>query len=267
MLSPHTWERQGLQTPSVRGNNRPDHTSNHCEHGAILNEQDTQSEPLSILYRDEHLVAINKPAGLLMHRSSIARDVHVYAIQVVRDQLEVPVYPVHRLDRPTSGVLLFALDSDTQRAVNAVFASHQVEKVYHAVVRGHPIESGSLDYPLSGRDDDRKKPAQTSWKRLGTSEINAPVGRYATARYSLLELRPSTGRWHQLRRHCAHLRYPIIGDTSHGDGRHNRFFRDTLQISGLCLHASSLRIAHPLTEEILHISAPCRSGCLRRAEL
>lgn len=260
MPTPHIWEHLGDPIPFVRVNEQ-------IERGQGLNERNASSEELSILYRDEYLVAINKPAGLLMHRSSIARDVHVFAIQAVRDQLDVPVFPVHRLDRPTSGVLLFALDPDTQRVVNARFASHQVEKTYHAVVRGHPAESGSLDYPLSGRDDDRKKEAQTSWKRLRTTEVNAPVGRYPTARYSLLELRPSTGRWHQLRRHCAHLRHPIIGDTSHGDGRHNRFFRDTLLITGLCLHASSLRMAHPITEAPLHIHAPWPERLIAASEV
>ena len=221
-----------------------------------MSEQRQVCDPLSVLYRDEHLVAVNKPNGLLMHRSTIARDVDLFAIQVVRDQIDQSVYPVHRLDRPTSGVLLFALSPIVQRRVNEQFASHVVQKVYHAVVRGHAPEIGVLDYPLSGRDDERKKPAQTTWVRLQASELNTPVGRYPTARYSLLELKPSTGRWHQLRRHCAHLRHPIIGDTSHGDGRHNRFFRDTLKIPGLCLHASSMSLTHPMSGERLSIQAP-----------
>ncbi len=212
---------------------------------------------LGVLYEDPHLICVDKPPGLLVHRSSIAADVALNALQVLRAQLGRHVYPVHRLDRPTSGALLFALDPETQRAVNDQFAAQAVRKSYLAVARGFVDESGLLEYPLSGRDDDKKREDITGWRRLATAEVQHPVGRYPTARYSAVSLSPRTGRWHQLRRHCAHLRHPIVGDTSHGDGAHNRFFRDVLGLPGLFLHAESIALSHPISGEELCISAPC----------
>ncbi|MGB7216855.1 MAG: tRNA pseudouridine(65) synthase TruC [Gammaproteobacteria bacterium] len=221
---------------------------------------------MDILYRDDTLVAVNKPAGLLVHRSAIDRHETRYALQIVRDQLGRRVYPVHRLDKPTSGILVFALDQDTARRMTKLFAEGAVEKTYLAVVRGYTDEAGTIDYALEEQLDRmtdnkalRDKPAQpavTHYRRLGIAELPFAVGRYPTARYSLLRVSPKTGRKHQIRRHMKHIFHPVVGDTSHGDGRHNAFFRTHFGCRRLLLSATSLAFAHPDTGERLRLEAP-----------
>lgn len=220
---------------------------------------------LEILYQDESMVAINKPSGLLVHRSPIDKHETRFAIQLTRDQIGQRVYPVHRLDKPTSGVLLFALSSEVAALLTQQFTDKTISKTYWAVVRGYTEDSGVVDYALQEQLDkmtDRlvspdKAPqeAVTEYLSLGRSELPYPVGRYQTARYSLVELSPKTGRKHQLRRHMKHIFHPIIGDTSHGDGKQNTFLRDTFGLSRLMLHAKSLQLTHPMTGELLHIQA------------
>lgn len=210
---------------------------------------------LEILYQDDCLVAINKPAGLLVHRSMIDRHETQFAIQILRDQIGQRVYPVHRLDKPTSGVLLFALDPDTARLMGEIFVQRETEKQYLAVVRGYSAAAGVIDYPLKEQLDkmtdakaDQEKPAQpaiTAYQRLKQVELPYAVGRYASARYSLLRLSPQTGRKHQLRRHMKHIFHPIVGDTSHGDGKHNTLFREQFDCHRLLLHAQCLGFMHP----------------------
>lgn len=220
---------------------------------------------LEILYRDEYLVAINKPSGLLVHRSLIDRHETQFAIQLTRDQIGQKVYPVHRLDKPTSGVLLFALDSDTARLLTEQFMAGQVQKTYLAIVRGYTDEAGIIDYPLKEELDriadaqaDPDKVAQqaiTHYRRLATVELPLPVGRYTSARYSLLELQPKTGRKHQLRRHMKHIFHPIVGDTTHGDGKQNAFFREQFACQRLLLHAQAMQFLHPHAHEKIGIDA------------
>jgi tRNA pseudouridine65 synthase len=221
---------------------------------------------LEILYRDDYLVAINKPSGLLVHRSMIDRHETQFAIQMTRDQIGQRVYPAHRLDKPTSGVLLFALDSDTAHLLTQQFTAGQVQKTYLAVVRGYTDEAGIIDYPLKEELDkiadanaDQDKPAQeaiTHYQRLATTELPYPVGRYPSARYSLLELQPKTGRKHQLRRHLKHIFHPIVGDTTHGDSKHNALFREQFACHRLLLHASRLGLTHPYSQQALTLTAP-----------
>lgn len=218
---------------------------------------------LSILYQDEAIVAIDKPPGLLVHRSLIDKRETRFAMQLVRDQIGQHVYTVHRLDRPTSGVLLFALSSDIARELGQQFAENQVEKQYTAIVRGYIDESGFIDYALKEQldkiadknADQDKEPqsAQTQFERLSTFELPYPVGRYQSARYSLVKLVPKTGRKHQLRRHMAHLSHPILGDTTHGDGKHNQFVRQQFNFQGLALNATSMSLRHPVTGKPLTI--------------
>lgn len=213
---------------------------------------------IDILYEDEHLVAIHKPAGLLVHRSYLARRERFFAMQLTRDLVGCHVFPVHRLDRPTSGVLLFAKSSEVANALCEQFASHTVEKHYLALVRGNMHESGVLDYALKVELDelgdkhaDPNKAAQeaiTAYEPLLNTEIPYPSGRYATSRFALVRLSPKTGRKHQLRRHLAHLRHPIIGDTTHGDGKQNTFFREHFGINRLWLIAKKLSFTHPITQ-------------------
>ncbi|MEQ9823092.1 MAG: pseudouridine synthase [Puniceicoccaceae bacterium] len=220
------------------------------------------STMLEVLYQDRWIVAINKPTGLLVHRSWMDTDATEFAVQLLRDQLGAWVQPVHRLDRPTSGVLLFALDAEIARRLMEAFAEHSPEKHYLAVVRGWLTGEGCVDSPLRREVDAYtqactavEQEAYTRWKSLGTVEFQKPVGRYETARFSLLRLHPVTGRKHQLRRHLAHLRHPIIGDTRHGDGVQNRFFREQFEVNRLLLHAASLRFEHPVTGNEVWIQA------------
>ncbi len=227
-------------------------------------------KPLEILYQDEFLVAINKPAGLLVHRSEIDRHETRFAVQLLRDQLGQKVFPVHRLDKPTTGVLVFALTSEVAKRMMTIFMSAELEKTYHAVVRGFSLENGVIDYPLfeeldkmtdrRAQQDKAAQPAITHYQRLATVELPFAVGRYPSSRYSLLKLSPKTGRKHQLRRHLKHIFHPIIGDTTHGDGKQNNFFRQQLECRQLLLAATQLSFPHPVTGEMLKIHAPLHAG-------
>jgi tRNA pseudouridine65 synthase len=228
-------------------------------------ESDEQPPKIEILFEDEHIVAIHKPAGLLVHRSYLARRERFFAMQMTRDLVGCHVFPVHRLDRPTSGVLLFAKSSDVARQLCEQFADHSIKKQYLAIVRGNMNESGTLDYALKQEFDDLgdkhvdpNKAAQdavTDFQPLLNTEIPFSSGRYPSSRYALIRLSPHTGRKHQLRRHMAHLRHPIVGDTTHGDGKQNKFFREHFAINRLWLIAKSLQFVHPVTQQAMHIEA------------
>ena len=219
---------------------------------------------LTILYRDASLIAIDKPAGLLVHRSDIDRHETRFAVQMLRDQIGQRVQPVHRLDRGTSGVLLFALDAEANRMLSAQFECNQVDKRYLAVVRGWPDEAGSIDHPLSRQHDDYGAPlrnqepqdASTDYRRLACVELPIAVDRYPSARYALLALTPRTGRRHQLRRHLKHIAHPIIGDATHGKGVHNRFFKQQFGCERMLLACIELGFRHPLSGESMRIRAP-----------
>jgi tRNA pseudouridine65 synthase len=221
---------------------------------------------LEILYKDEYLVAINKPSGLLVHKSPIDRHEKRFALQLLRDQLGQYVYPVHRLDKPTSGVLLFALDKTTAQVMSDRFRMNAIHKTYVAIVRGYTKENETIEYALKQMLDTKKqkelgitKEAQdaiTQYERLATIELPYAVSRYPVARYSLVRLRPQTGRKHQLRRHMKHIFHPIVGDTKHGRGEHNKLFRDKFDMHRLLLHAHKSAFTHPVTKEPLEIIAP-----------
>lgn len=221
---------------------------------------------LDILYRDKALIAINKPSGLLVHRSKIDRRETRFALQMLRDQIGQHVFPLHRLDKPTSGVLLFALSAETARLAQPLFRDHHAQKEYLAVVRGWTEDQDHIDYALKEELDaltdgnaDLDKEAQsavTDYRTLARTELPHPVGRYASARYSLLQVTPRTGRRHQIRRHFKHLFHPVIGDTTHGDSRHNRFFRQHFDCHRLLLHAWQIRLPHPIDGTPVTITAP-----------
>lgn len=220
---------------------------------------------LEIIYQDEYLIAVNKPAGMLVHRSWLDRHETQFVMQTLRDQIGQHVFPLHRLDRPTSGVLLFALSSDIAKVCAPLFAEHRIEKTYFAVVRGWIEEGGRLDYALKKERDkvadkqasleDNIQEAITDYQPLNQVELPYSTGRFETSRFCLVEMKPLTGRKHQLRRHMAHLRHPIIGDTSHGDGKQNRLFRDNLDAHRLMLHAGQVEFIHPLTKQKVCITA------------
>ncbi len=226
----------------------------------------TDIKPLEILYRDDDIIAINKPSGLLVHKSPIDKYETRFALQVLRDQIGQYVYPVHRLDKPTSGVLLFALNSEVAQLMSLLFRSSEVQKEYIAVVRGYADDEMLIDHPLKQMLDTKEQKklgntkeaqeAQTAYVRLATVELPYAVSRYPVARYSLLRLRPKTGRKHQLRRHMKHIFHPIVGDTKHGRGEHNRLYREKFECHRLLLHANRLEFIHPLNKKNIVIQAP-----------
>jgi tRNA pseudouridine65 synthase len=197
---------------------------------------------LEVIHRDDDLIAVNKPSGMPVHRGW-ARD-GLPALQAVRDQISQHVFPVHRLDRATSGVLLFALSGETAALVQAQLEAHEVEKRYLALCRGCDPALVRVDHPLAKEDGGEPRPAVTDFALLGTFE-----------RYGLYEARPLTGRLHQIRRHLKHASHPIIGDTKYGKGEHNRLFRERFGFHRLALHASDLTLRHPRTGDRLHLHA------------
>lgn len=218
---------------------------------------------LSIIYQDDFFVAINKPSGLLVHPSLIDKHEKTSALTLLSDQLDQPVYPVHRLDKPTSGVLVFALNKVALSALSKQFADHSastLKKTYLAVVRGFPAPSGEIDHPVKAiknfsSDKKTAKSAATAFERVATTTLNARIDRYAKSRFSLMKLFPKTGRRHQLRYHMKHIAHPIIGDAKYGKGRYNRYFADHFGCNRLLLAACELHFIHPITQHTINIKA------------
>ena len=228
---------------------------------------------LDILYRDKHLVVIDKPAGLLVHRTVLDRHETEFAVQMLRDQIGQQGSPVHRVDRGTSGVLAFALDRDSARALSEAFATQQVAKRYLAVVRGWPEEEGVIDHALKRQPDDAEwvdpraenlpQDARTRWRRLATIELPFANDRHPTSRYALIELHPETGRRHQIRRHLNHIAHPIIGDATFGKGAHNRAFAAHTGCARLLLHCAEMGFTHPISGAPLRMDAPLTGSFAR----
>jgi tRNA pseudouridine65 synthase len=220
---------------------------------------------IPILYRDEHLLAVNKPAGMLVHRSAIDRAQRWSVVDAVRAHTGVAVHPLHRLDRAVGGVLLFALHVEAARRMTALFADRTVHKTYLAVVRGHAPEQGVIEHALrevrDGISDARARSAKppqaavTAYERLALAELPLPGGRYPSARFSLVRAWPRTGRKHQVRRHFKHIAHPIIGDTTHGDGRQNRLAREHLGCERMLLYAREVSFEHPFSNQPVCITA------------
>lgn len=209
---------------------------------------------LEIIYQDEFLVVINKPHGLLVHRSSIARDVSEFALQILRDQIQQPVYPVHRLDRKTSGILIFALSKDVLKLMNKVFQENTIKKEYLAIVRGWtPIEF-TIDKALL-KENGNLQEALTHFKTLECVEHPWELGKFNTCRYALIKAFPVTGRMHQIRRHLNHFRHPIIGDRPHGCNKQNKFLKEKFSISTMYLHAYQIEFNHPISGDLIILKA------------
>ena len=218
---------------------------------------------LPILYQSPDLVAIDKPHGLLVHRSPMARDASEFAVQRLRDQLGQRVWPVHRLDRKTGGVLLFALSEIMNSAMQRQFMEGRVQKKYLAIVRGHTPDEQTIDYALRHPDTGLVQEALTYLKTQQRTEIPLPFGKHDTSRYSLVELIPATGRMHQLRKHMAHILHPIIGDRPHGCNKQNRLFLEQFSMNTMLLHAQQLTFTHPDTAEEITITAPVQAEFAR----
>jgi len=210
---------------------------------------------LEILYRDGSFIAVDKPSGMLVHRNAWCPR-EPACLELLRDQIGQYVFPVHRIDRATSGVLVFALDSESAARLAELFRRRRVRKNYLAVVRGFTEAGGRLDDPLKREDGKEAHSAVTDYTRQAVVELQVAVGKYQTARYSLVRVTPHTGRHHQIRRHFAHASHPVIGDTKHGDSAHNRFFRDHLGMDRLLLMATDLSFEHPFTGSRVRLHSP-----------
>lgn len=212
---------------------------------------------IDIIYQDEHLLAINKPAGLLAHASKMATDVDIDLLNLLRAQVGGPIHLVHRLDRATSGLVLAARNSEMAGELGRQFMARSVEKQYLGVVRGWPPESGEIDYPLPDvRDNSPRKPAVTQFRRLATTTVPVPLGKYPEQRYALMQAIPITGRYRQIRKHFHHLSHHLIGDTSHGRTEHNRLFKIEFSVHQLLLHAHVLQFDHPVSQDRVTLVAP-----------
>lgn len=246
-----------------------------------LDTQILEKPILNILYQDEYLVAIDKPPGLFVHRSFMDKNEIYFALQLLRDQIDQYVYPIHRLDRPTSGVLLFALTKEVAQKMNEAFANKSNEvtgnndenaekliKTYYALVRGHlAINEQDLliDHPLKEKldklgdknvsVDKEAQSAKTFYRVIKQATLPIALGKFKSVRYSLVELMPITGRRHQIRRHLAHLRHPIIGDINYGDNKQNPFFIKQFGFKRLMLIAKSLSFVHPVTQQRVNVVA------------
>lgn len=223
-------------------------------------------DPLEILFEDDDLIAVNKPSGLLVHPSWIAPRGTPNLASMLKQYLQSSPYTIHRLDRPTSGVILFGKNKEIAQLMNVLFAERKVHKTYLCMCRGYVPEQGVIDYALKEKLDkiadkhaDQDKPAQEAvsrYKLLATAEVDMAVGRYERSRYSLVEVKPETGRKHQIRRHMKHIFHPIMGDSKHGDGKHNKALRERFDMQRLMLMATELSFEHPRTAERLDLAAP-----------
>ena len=225
----------------------------------------TEKPQLKVLYQDKYLIAIDKPANLFVHRSFLDKNECFFALQLVRDLVGQYVYPLHRLDKPTSGVLVFALSEQVARIMGQEFIAHNISKTYYALTRGYVPSKGIIDRPLKPKLDNigdkyankeqELKQAITEYLCIAQASLPYTVGRYNSVRYSLVKLIPKTGRRHQIRRHLAHLRHPIIGDINYGDNKQNPFFVQHFGFKRLMLFAQRISFKHPITGNSVVITA------------
>ena len=225
------------------------------------------STPLSaepsfgVIFEDDGVLAASKPNRLLVHRT----DIDFHEPHNLRDLVnktrprETWLQPVHRLDKPTSGIVLFARPGDALNALKLEFVHRRITKVYWAVVRGWTEDQGVVEKPLPTAHNPTPKEARTQYRTLARVELPHPVGPYQTARYSLVECRPETGRFHQIRLHFRHLRHPIVGDSRYGDKKHNRFVASHSGSDILLLHAGQLTVRHPMARQIWNCKRLCPS--------
>jgi tRNA pseudouridine65 synthase len=219
-----------------------------------------------ILYQDTYFIAIQKPSGILVHRTGISED-RIFVLQELRNQLGRHLYPVHRLDRGTAGVLIFAFDSAAAKALQATLESPATIKTYLAIVRGWLPPEGVIDHPLEKDATGELQTALTSYRCLAHAELPIPVDRYATSRYSLAAIQLHTGRMHQIRRHFAHVRHPVLGDRKRGDRHHNRMWEEHFGMVGMRLLAWRLEMVHPFSGERMVFQAETEEGMLQALDM
>ena len=215
---------------------------------------------MKIIYQDQHFFAIDKPAGFFVHppeRSPYPVPKEKICLYTLRKKFNQEVFPVHRLDAPTTGLVLFSFDRGGARELGRLFMERAMSKTYLAVVRGYVESEGVIELPLEIDDEGNFTEAKTLYRLKSKIELPFAVGKkYPTSRYSLVEVQPITGRWHQIRRHFDRVAHPLLGDIEHGDSHHNRFFRDELDIPGLCLRATKMEFTHPWEQRPICIEAP-----------
>ena len=222
---------------------------------------------IEIIYQDDALIAVNKPAGLAVHRSKMVGNAEKFLIDLLREQIGDSVYLAHRLDRATSGVLLVARNKDVAAALGEQFMDRSVHKQYLVVVRGWPEPAeGLIDYALPGsRETGPRREARTQYRTLATIEVPIELGRYPQQRYAFLLAEPESGRFRQIRKHLAHIHHPVIGDCQHGRGDHNRLYKQHFGCHRMLLHAWHVRFEHPITGDPMDVEAPLDAaymGCL-----
>lgn len=231
----------------------------------MMDEREEREGTVSVIYRDPWFLAVHKPAGMLVHRSPLDTRESRFALQEARNLAGCRLYPLHRLDRPTSGILLFAAEKEAARKGAEMFRNDAADKVYLAAARGWVPEEGIIDHPLAddlgglrnaGGDAGKVREARTAFRRLACAELPFAVSEHPTTRYSLAEIRPFSGRRRQIRRHFKHIFHPIVGDTTYGEGRHNRFFRERFGCARLMLAAVKLSFHHPFTGGRAEIFCP-----------
>lgn len=211
---------------------------------------------VEIIFEDETIIVVNKPNNVLIHNSYYARNIKDATIlELLQEQLGFPLYPVHRLDRKTSGVLLLAKQKQNVAIFQELFNSNTIEKTYIGIVRGFIEEPKIINTPVKNPDTQIYKDAETLCKPLQKVLLNIPVHPYETSRYSLVELKPSTGRMHQLRIHMNKISHPLVGDYKYGDRFHNRMFENKFDCHNMFLHAISLTFKHPLTRQNIEVKA------------
>ncbi len=206
---------------------------------------------VDILYEDEYIICVSKPNNIVVHHAHHSRNVadEESLLQLLFKNFEKKFYPIHRLDRKTSGIILLAKETTYVSKFQELFTNNEIQKTYYGVVRGHSPESVVIDSPVKGRDANVYKDAETHFKTVDKTIVDIPVKPYDTSRYSLVEMKPKTGRLHQLRIHTNKISHPLIGDPKYGDKNHNVMFIDNFNCENLFLHAYSLEFKHPFTEE------------------
>ncbi|WGH77048.1 pseudouridine synthase [Tenacibaculum tangerinum] len=212
---------------------------------------------LAILYEDEYILCVVKPNNVVVHHAHHSRNVaeEDSLLQMITQQLGEKMYPIHRLDRKTSGIMLLAKETRFVAQFQELFTNNEIQKTYHGIVRGHAPESKIIDSPVKGRDANVHKDAETHLFTMKTATINIPVKPYDSSRYSLVKLEPKTGRLHQLRIHMNKISHPLIGDPKYGDKNHNTMFVENFGCENLFLHAYSLEFIHPFSKKKLFIKA------------
>ena len=212
---------------------------------------------LEIIYQDNYCLLVTKPNNVLVHHAHHSRNKidEVSLIQLIENQFGKRYYPIHRLDRKTSGIILLASKREYVASFQALFTNNEIQKIYYGVVRGFSQEHLIIDSPVKGRDALVYKDAETQLKLLDKIILEIPVKPYKSSRYSLVELKPKTGRMHQLRIHMNKVSTPLINDAKYGDKNHDLMYAEQFGWRNLFLHAGSLEFIHPFTNQKLTLKS------------